>query len=333
MPHPLARTFLAAAPLLVGGLLLAGPPAVRAVEEGGEKVYQRALKSTVWIIVPVGKGRASMGTGSLIDASKRIVLTNYHVVLDQDEAIVQFPIFEKGKPVVERDVYRKALRQQGILAKVIARDSKRDLALLRLESVPREAVALKLAADSPSPGQRVHSVGNPAASDALWVYTPGQVRQVYKKHFNTGDGKGLAFEVHAKVVETTSPINPGDSGGPLLNDRGEMVAVTQGSLVGPNTQLVNYFIDVSEVKALLAEHKIRVVAAPPPPPRTDPKGPESADDKLERSAASSLDLLREQAKDPAQRERVIGKLKAFIKRYPTTQAAKEAKALLEKLEN
>jgi len=61
---------------------------------------------------------------------------------------------------------------------------KRDLALIQLEgAIPTEARSLKLSKESPSPGQRVHSVGNPGASGALWVYTPGSVRQVYHHKF------------------------------------------------------------------------------------------------------------------------------------------------------
>ena len=60
-------------------------------------------------------------------------------------------------------------------------DKEGDLALIRLDRVPDGVPALSSRATSPDPGQTVHSIGNPGKSGALWVYTPGKVRQVYSK--------------------------------------------------------------------------------------------------------------------------------------------------------
>src|SRR5437870_4971002 len=78
--------------------------------DGSEKIYQKTLKSTVWVVVPVGKEgnkvKIKSGTGSLIYANRRLILTNYHVVEGTDkEVFVHFPIYEKGKPVAEKKVY------------------------------------------------------------------------------------------------------------------------------------------------------------------------------------------------------------------------------------
>jgi hypothetical protein len=79
----------------------------------------------------------------------------------------------------------------------------------------------------------------------LWVYTSGTVRTVYQKQFRTGAG-----EHNFKVVETQSPINSGDSGGPVVNSNGELVAIAQA--IAPNARLVSYCVDISEVKTFLA---------------------------------------------------------------------------------
>ncbi|HLW65070.1 MAG TPA: hypothetical protein VKS79_07075, partial [Gemmataceae bacterium] len=52
-----------------------------------ESVYKKALKSTVWIVVPMGGGKVGMASGSVVDTSKRLILTNYHVVGDQKECV------------------------------------------------------------------------------------------------------------------------------------------------------------------------------------------------------------------------------------------------------
>jgi S1-C subfamily serine protease len=221
--------------------------------EGGVKVYQHVLKSTVWIISQHREGTAT-GSGSLIDRRRHLVLTNYHVVSDIDRATVLFPAFRDGSLIAERDYYRERARTLGIRGRVVARDRRADLALIQIDRVPDGAQALSLAPADVSPGQTVHSIGNPGGSGALWVYTPGKVRQVYQKRWGAKAGdEELSFE--ARVIETDSPTNPGDSGGPLVNDQGELVGVTQGGAL--KAQLLSTFIDVSEVKRFLNSPDVR----------------------------------------------------------------------------
>jgi serine protease Do len=102
-----------------------------------------------------------------------------------------------------------------------------------------------MASEGAGPGEDVESIGNPGTTDALWVYTSGTVRSVYQKTFRTGAG-----EHDFKVVETQAPINSGDSGGPVMNSKGELVAIAQA--IAPNARLVSYTIDISEVRTFLA---------------------------------------------------------------------------------
>jgi hypothetical protein len=253
-------------PALVLACCLLGP--ARAEDEG-TKVYQRVLKSVVWIHSPRGGGKLATGSGTLIDRTHRLVLTNFHVVGDNDRARVIFPIFRDGRLVAERDYYVEHLRTNGVPGRVVARDTKRDLALIQLERLPEGAEPLPLSPTGVSPGQTVHSVGNPGGSGALWVYTPGKVRQVYFKRWKADlDGRTASFE--AEVVETDSPTNPGDSGGPLVNDQAQLVGVTQGGAV--KAQLLSIFIDVSEVKMFLGSPAVRQVTGGdklvPPRPAT-----------------------------------------------------------------
>ena len=54
------------------------------------------------------------------------------------------------------------------------------------------------------------------------------------------------------MVETSSPTNLGDSGGPMVNDHGELVAVVQG--FSRRDKAVSWNIDVREVRSLLETH-------------------------------------------------------------------------------
>jgi hypothetical protein len=239
------------------GLVVSEP--VHADSDSGSKAYQTVLKSVVWIHSPRGKDKLATGSGALVDLKKRLVLTNYHVVGDLDHVTVFFPIYRNGKLVAEREFYLDRLRQDGISGKVVARDKRRDLALVQIEKMPERAEALRLAKESASPGQVVHSVGNPGGSGALWVYTPGRVRQVYHKKWKAKVGdQELSFD--AEVIETDSATNPGDSGGPLVNEKGELVGVTQGGAV--HARLLSTFIDLSEIKAFLERKDVKSWLAP-----------------------------------------------------------------------
>jgi S1-C subfamily serine protease len=332
----LHRTALSACAILVFcvGPVFAGP-------ENGEKVYQRTVHGTVWILVQRPEGLAS-GTGSLIDKTHRLVITNYHVVGDSPKVFVFFPAFDStGKPISDKAHYQQLMRTgRAIAARVLERDERRDLALLQLESVPASAHAIYLAREGAGPGQTVHCIGNAGRSGALWGYTSGTVRNsAYFKRWQVRLGSAVrVFET--RVVETQLPTNPGDSGGPLVNDHSELVAVTQG--FAPDAQLMSLFIDVGEVKHFLREKQF-LAKLPQPPPHTTPDETayQTTSDKTdarvdvnkfrEGKAARNLEFAKTLAED--------GKVDIARKRYqrvvsefPDTKAAAEAKQLLEKLD-
>lgn len=215
-------------------------PAARADVEN----YRKTLQSTAWVLAKNSDGTSS-GTGVLVDADRKLLVTNAHVVGDARAAVIFFPELKDSKPVVERNHYLTNVRRLGVRGQVVAVDRKRDLALVELQKIPEGVRAIEMAAESVSPGEEVDSIGNPGATDALWVYTSGTVRAVYKKQFRTGAG-----DHDFQVVETQSPINSGDSGGPVVNAQGQLVAVSQA--ISPKARLVSYFIDISEIKDFLA---------------------------------------------------------------------------------
>ncbi len=210
--------------------------------------------------------------------------------------------------------------------------------MIQLEKLPPGVLPVKFAADSPGTGANVHSIGNPGASDALWVYTPGKVRSVYKKTWTAGKAR---TEHKATIIEATSPTSPGDSGGPLFNDKAEQIGVTQGGIVDPSAQGYSYFIDVTKIKAFLKEHKITVSSAPPPAVATetsditkkkDPPKPMVTDaEKDEKNARTMLLLTKPLAANREKKATAIARLNELIEKYPKTKAAQEAEELLKKL--
>ena len=225
--------------------------------DAGASVYQKVVRSTAWVHSDRGRGRFATGSGSLIDKGRRLVLTNYHVVGNVKAATVFFPVFEGKKPVSDRKYYQSRAGRLGVRGEVVEVDKQADLALIRIDRVPDGVLELPLAADSPDPGQAVHSLGNPGKSGALWVYTPGKVRQVYNKKWKAKLDERTTATFEATVIETDSPTNPGDSGGPLVNDKGELVGVTQGGAL--DAQSISIFVDLSEVKRLLKRRAVQLL--------------------------------------------------------------------------
>lgn len=226
------------------------PEVLKHHASAGHNVFQHVLKSVAFVFARGTKKQLWSGSGTLVDLRNHLVLTNNHVAEGAKELLIFFPMHEHGKLVTDPTRYiQRAMAGDAILARVVDRDPKRDLALLQCDKLPDGVEPLALAASSPAVSQTVHSVGSPGASEAFWNYTVGTVRAVYAKSWKVKSHEGeKPVELEAQVVETTSPTNHGDSGGPLVNDNGELVAVTQGGISGPDVNLISIFIDVTEAR-------------------------------------------------------------------------------------
>ncbi|WP_372895330.1 serine protease [Stieleria sp.] len=207
--------------------------------------YQQTLKSTAWVITSNAENETSAGTGVYVDAEKKLLLTNAHVIGESRKAVVFFPTQSGGKLAVRRKFYLDNILKLGIQGDVVAVDRKRDLALIQLPRVPAGIEAIAMADDSTTPGAKVALVGNPGDSEILWIYTAGTVRSVYQKKFKSSHG-----EHDFMALEIQSPIKPGDSGGPIVDEAGKLVGLAQS--FSPQSPLVSFCVDITEIRQMLA---------------------------------------------------------------------------------
>lgn len=206
-------------------------------------VYQSLLHSTGLVEVPDSEGSVTFGTCSVVDRERGLALTAQHVIGDAAEAVVYFPVYRDGAVITELPHYHRQVA--AVRGQVIHRDAGRDLALLRLDRLPDHIVAIPLSAQGAGPGDTVHSIGNSGVRKGqLWGYTAGKARSVYRSRIRGANGVA-----NVRLVETQTPINPGDSGAPLVNDGGELVGVVKS--LDDQSRLVSFNVDVSEVKAFL----------------------------------------------------------------------------------
>src|SRR5262245_337602 len=181
----LLRTLLPAVAVLAVPALGLGP---RLAAEGFESkdLYKKVVRSTVFIVTPL-KGGFAMGSGSLIDLNKKLILTNYHVVDDEDIVFVQFPLFVKGEMVTDKRKYMDNIPAgQALKGKVLYRDKSRDLALIEIPTVPAGTSALCLAKSSVERGEDVWNVGSPGDVDQVFSVTHGTVRAVANEEHRVG---------------------------------------------------------------------------------------------------------------------------------------------------
>lgn len=206
-----------------------------------------------------------VGTGFVVAGDPPRLVTCRHVLGDRKSADVFFPRFGKASEVLadkaEVLAERDALRKSGhlVLGKVIASSDELDLAVLELPSVPPCVIGLSLTKAAPRPGESVWSVGCRGDQDTLWNLSRGVVRQVGPlRDGYFWQGKKLAVDAPGVVVQL--PVEEGDSGGPILNDLGEVVAVMSavrrrapGTAIGPDANAVRAMLKRVPPKELPAE--------------------------------------------------------------------------------
>jgi putative serine protease PepD len=180
------------------------------------ELYHRAAPSVAYITAR-GAGAVGTGTGFVI-ASDGLIVTNQHVVDGASDVTVKL-----GDGAPQR-------------ARLVGQDRSSDLALLRIDTNGRKLTALKLADSSKVQiGDPTFAIGNPFG--LARTLTTGVVSAT-NRNIDAPNG----FSLNG-VLQTDAALNPGNSGGPLLDDRGEVIGVNSqiesgsgdGSSQGGNT--------------------------------------------------------------------------------------------------
>lgn len=170
--------------------------------------------------------RTSLGSGVIATADGYIV-TNNHVVENADSISVRLTNFE------EYD------------AKIIGRDPKTDLALIKIEAKSQLPFVAMGDSEKLRVGDWVMAIGNPFGFEQ--TVTAGIV---------SGKGRSLGSGPYENFIQTDASINPGNSGGPLFNLQGEMVGINTAiySRSGGNIG-IGFAIPVNMAKSVIAQLK------------------------------------------------------------------------------
>jgi serine protease Do len=185
------------------------------------------------------------GSGFIIDKAG-FILTNNHVIEDADSIAVKFD----GMNDLE----------EGVPAKVVGHDEFTDVALLQLIEAPKTPLPEAKFGDSTqmAAGDWVMAIGNPfELSNTVTVGVVSSVGRPITKSQGVG---GIRAQ---NMIQTDAAINRGNSGGPLLNIRGEVIGIntmiftddSSGGNVG-----IGFAIPINSIRDMLPGLKAGKVA-------------------------------------------------------------------------
>jgi S1-C subfamily serine protease len=224
-------SLVASSLFLVGGIVFVSfiPPAIATIpqnyglkiaqnsdEQTNIRVYQVAAPAVVSVQADRGAG-----SGSIIDPSG-LVLTSAHVVRNSKNVTVT--LSDKRK----------------VGGQVIASTRNPDLALIRLQNVGGDLPSINIGSSSQiQVGQRAFAIGNPFGRFA-GTLTTGIISRI---------------DSDRKLIQTDAALNPGNSGGPLLNSQGELIGVNTSIYTSPSQEGnigLGFAINADTVKEFVA---------------------------------------------------------------------------------
>lgn len=211
-----------------------------------KKVYLASKKSVFFIINPVAFEetdtkeiiRGATGTGSLI-SSEGLIVTNHHVVENANQVWVY--------PYAKKFDLEKSKK---FLAIVVATNKVTDLAILKVYGISNNTRPVPFGnIDKISVGDEVYAIGHP--SSLHWSITDGIISNIRKNY------DFEKFDLKADLIQNTAPILGGSSGGPLLNERGQLIGV---NTIGDPSANFNFAVGINHVRNLLEKvpHSIKL---------------------------------------------------------------------------
>jgi S1-C subfamily serine protease len=214
-------------------------PSFDAEEQQNIEVYKKALPSVVNITTTeVGYNffnlpvpMAGQGSGFIL-TKDGLILTNNHVIGNAQPGNVEVRLFDKHK----------------YPATVVTVDKSHDLALLKINAPNLVPATLAETSTGLMVGQRVYAIGNPFGLDG--TMTRGiisAIRTVRGPDNNDIDG----------AIQTDASVNPGNSGGPLLNSRGEVIGITTMIAGNPGVDQsagIGFAIPIDTAKTMIDDY-------------------------------------------------------------------------------
>lgn len=200
------------------GKYAAAPPVEFNLTDQGEDLYDSVsdgvlVISRLYLCGKCDKFHGNNASGFVI-SKDGLAITNHHVIENKDELTQTFiAVTRSGKayPIVE----------------VLASSDKHDLALIRLDVGEDELTPVPIARNA-KVGETVHVVSHPKSR--FYEYSRGHINRFLISQRNKNTPR----------ISVSSHYGGGSSGGPIFNDKGQVVAVVSEAEVVPDRKIVFY---------------------------------------------------------------------------------------------
>jgi len=181
-----------------------------------QEIAKKAFASTALLLMENANGQmVALGSGFLVGDKQ--IATNYHVIEGASGGSV--------KLIGVSTKYR--------IEGIVAADPAHDLVILRVSIAGPKALTLS-DSDKVQVGDTVYAVGNPLGLEGT---------------FSQGIVSGVRAVGSDSLLQITSPISPGSSGGPVLNTTGQVIGVSVATFEGG--QNLNFAIPINYLKMLM----------------------------------------------------------------------------------
>ena len=243
--------------MIWGFVLLYGTTVATALTP--QEIYKITKNSTVLLEISDAKGNRSTGSGFIVHGGQ--IATNYHVI--KDMSIGYAKLVGKAKK------YR---------VKVLVVDKKRDLAIVKASGI--DAPTLSLGdSDAVQVADKVYVMGNPQRLEG--TFSSGEISAIrlpgdYLTTIRLPGDDPWNWYAPCKLLQMTAPISKGSSGGPVLNDNGEVVGIASAGLSFLQPDLTDLTIPENLNFAVAVNHLKALMPTPPTPVKPKPVKPKVA---------------------------------------------------------
>ena len=199
----MGTVFLVAFAILFASVSIDNIAGIFRTDEGNmsiTEIVEKGLPSSVLIIAVKNENLGSTGSGFIVN-DYGYVVTNYHVIADSVSIVIA-------------DYTEKEYS-----AEVVGYDKDMDLALLYSESLNLKAATLA-DSDLAKLGETVIAIGCPSGSGFSLSVSDGIISG-FDRHINA---------TNVGMIQTNAPLNPGNSGGPLFDSKGNVVGIVTAKL-------------------------------------------------------------------------------------------------------
>ena len=162
-----------------------------------QEIYAKVGPSTVVVIATSGQ-ESFVGTGIIL-SSDGYVVTNAHVIAQGEACMVA--------------TYMGGMYE----ARLVGADAEEDIAVLKMMDAKDLPAAELGNSDMCLVGDQVYAIGNPLGVELMGTMTEGILSAINRTI--TSDGRSV------NVLQTTAALNNGNSGGPLINDSGQVIGI------------------------------------------------------------------------------------------------------------